>query len=302
MHAAIKALTKGTLANIPGLNGVFHRLILRETLQQDQSVVSRLASTAHALDHRLTRGQKIPRARLRECEFLIGEIRRRGIALTEELLWALELYAVVKQDLACGYRKAIDSAPRGDGASQVDAELIDGIKRRRSIRKWRDDGIAVEALEELIDVARWAPSSCNRQPWRLLIVSRAEDRKYLAGMYISQNTFWRSAPALALVLVDSNLYPDAQKHYAYLDAGAFIQNLLLAAEAHGYGGCWIGFCGWHAFGNGSAADSKREEFQRRFGLEANYVPVSIVSLGVPALSPRPPGRKSVADIVLAGAS
>lgn len=49
-------------------------------------------------------------------------------------------------------------------------ELIDVIKNRRSIRKFKDVIVKKEIVELLIDAARLAPSAKNRQPWHFVIV------------------------------------------------------------------------------------------------------------------------------------
>jgi len=50
-------------------------------------------------------------------------------------------------------------------------ELLEAIKTRRSIRAYKPDPIPKEVLTELLDVARWAPSSANTQPWEFYILT-----------------------------------------------------------------------------------------------------------------------------------
>jgi nitroreductase len=47
------------------------------------------------------------------------------------------------------------------------------IKARRSIRGYRRDPVPVAVIDEIIEVAKWAPSSMNTQPWRVHVVSGA---------------------------------------------------------------------------------------------------------------------------------
>ena len=49
-------------------------------------------------------------------------------------------------------------------------ELIDTIKNRRSIRKYTNEEVPNELLEDLIECARLAPSAKNRQPWKFIII------------------------------------------------------------------------------------------------------------------------------------
>ena len=44
-------------------------------------------------------------------------------------------------------------------------ELTEAIRKRRSVRKYRDEAVPAEVLEELLNLACWAPSAENEQPW-----------------------------------------------------------------------------------------------------------------------------------------
>ena len=50
-------------------------------------------------------------------------------------------------------------------------ELLEAIKSRRSIRAFKPDQVPKEILTELLDVARWSPSSANTQPWEFFILT-----------------------------------------------------------------------------------------------------------------------------------
>lgn len=55
--------------------------------------------------------------------------------------------------------------------------LLEIIRTRRSIRAFRPDPVSDEALEQIIEAARWAPSSANSQPWDIVVVRDVETRK-----------------------------------------------------------------------------------------------------------------------------
>ena len=56
-------------------------------------------------------------------------------------------------------------------------ELEEAIKNRRSIRKYTNEDVPNELIEELIECARLAPSAKNRQPWKFLIVKNSTKDK-----------------------------------------------------------------------------------------------------------------------------
>lgn len=57
--------------------------------------------------------------------------------------------------------------------------FMDVIRARRSIREFLPEPVSPEVIAELLEAASLAPSSCNRQPWRFILV---RDRALLAAM------------------------------------------------------------------------------------------------------------------------
>ena len=53
-------------------------------------------------------------------------------------------------------------------------ELTEAIRKRRSVRKYRDEAVPAEVLEELLNLACWAPSAENEQPWYYVALTSAE--------------------------------------------------------------------------------------------------------------------------------
>ncbi len=54
--------------------------------------------------------------------------------------------------------------------------LLELVKTRRSIRKFRSDSIPDEYVDKIIEAARWAPSGANSQPWEFIVVKKQELR------------------------------------------------------------------------------------------------------------------------------
>ncbi len=55
-------------------------------------------------------------------------------------------------------------------------ELLDLMKRRRSIRSYKSDPVPQEYIDKILEAGRWAPSSANSQPWDFIII-RDQDQK-----------------------------------------------------------------------------------------------------------------------------
>lgn len=121
-------------------------------------------------------------------------------------------------------------------------EVSEAIKERRSIRKFKDERIPYEDLENLVDVARIAPSAANKQPIEYLIVDDSELEKKVfdctkqAG-YLDWKPSQEERPrAYILLLIDEE---NKWKWYR-LDVGLAAENICLGAVDKGLGTCILG--------------------------------------------------------------
>ena len=58
-------------------------------------------------------------------------------------------------------------------------ELLQAIKERRSIRKFKPEPIPRELLEQLVKNAMWAPSGMNTQPWKFIVLTGQKKQQFL---------------------------------------------------------------------------------------------------------------------------
>ncbi|MFW6175085.1 MAG: nitroreductase family protein, partial [Chloroflexota bacterium] len=81
-----------------------------------------------------------------------------------------------------------------------DGALLPEILRRRSVVAFDRRPIGKETLDALVEAARWAPSSRNRQPWRVTLVQRSDaSRPALESALSGNNQQW--APDASLLVV-----------------------------------------------------------------------------------------------------
>lgn len=64
--------------------------------------------------------------------------------------------------------------------------VTEALEARTSIRAFLDRPLAVEVVREILDVARWAPSGGNLQPWKVIAVAGAERQ---AVIELAQRSF-----------------------------------------------------------------------------------------------------------------
>ena len=170
-----------------------------------------------------------------------------------------------------------------------DDEFTKIVRSRRSIRFWEAKKLKKEEFEQLVDSARWAPSSCNRQPCYFLLARDTSKIKLLSDA--RGQKFVENAPNCILVLINTKIYDKQEVTYTpYLDVGAAIQNLLLKAQTLGLGACWVNF------GTKEVPASKRRKVKAAFEIPAHHEIISIIPIGIPKRVPLPPGRKSISNI------
>ena len=65
-------------------------------------------------------------------------------------------------------------------------EFLELVQARRSIRKFTSAPVSDEAVEQIIETARWAPSGANSQPWEFVVVRDGQTKERLAGFVKAQ--------------------------------------------------------------------------------------------------------------------
>lgn len=122
-------------------------------------------------------------------------------------------------------------------------KLYEAILSRRSIRQFKSQAVSREILEKLVNAARLAPSAANIQPLEFLVVDEEEVRRKIFSClrwaaYIAPQGNPRPGHepmAYIVILVNTGI---KEKGYEY-DAGAAIENMILAAWDQGIGSCWL---------------------------------------------------------------
>jgi len=164
-------------------------------------------------------------------------------------------------------------------------ELIEALKARRSIRRYKPDKIPDDVLERVLEAARIAPSAGNAQPWKFLVVRDSRLKSELIEACRGQR-FIAEADA---IIVACGL-PRQARHIggrwssAQVDVACAFTQLLLQAWQEGLGTCWIG-----------AYDEAK--VKRLLNIPDEVEVYALTPLGYPAEQPGPTPRKPLAEIV-----
>ena len=162
-------------------------------------------------------------------------------------------------------------------------DLFEAIKNRRSIRRFEERPVPEELIKKIVEAGQWAPSACNRQDWKFIIVDSNEVKerilKETAAYFIGK------APLLIFVLY-SNRTDNLEYNDHLLSAAMSIQNMQLAAYSLGLGACCV---------NNLPIKSR---LRKILNIPRSYDPVALLCLGFPKAVPKPLKRKESLDEII----
>lgn len=164
------------------------------------------------------------------------------------------------------------------------AEMLDVIKTRRSIRKFKSEMIPEELLDKIIEAGTYAATGRGKQSPIILAVTNPEVRDKLSRwnadiMGTDSDPFY-GAPVVLVVLADKT------RPTAIYDGSLVMANLMLEAHALGIGSCWI-----HR-AKEEFESEEGKELLKSLGIEGDYEGIGHCVLGyVDGEYPKTPERK-----------
>ncbi len=194
-------------------------------------------------------------------------------------------------------------------------EIMDLIRTRRSARSFKPDPIPEEALGDMLDAARLAPSPGNCQSWHFGVITDERMRYQLAEA--AGNQMWIATAPVVIALCSSltwhlgpvdqadlglqvsyarygkdfwdylQSYPDRKSIGALLEEWTVSlagQQMVLAAASHGLSACWVGFL-----------DTGRAS--QILGLPDDVVCEYLLPVGYPSEQPGAIARRRIDEVV-----
>ncbi len=204
-------------------------------------------------------------------------------------------------------------------------KFLNLVKKRRSVRRFKPDAIPDEQIEKIIDVARWAPSGFNMQPWEFLVIRKPEIKEKIVG-YINQlrpltknmehtretwmgrpwkmtgltgkNMDYTTAPVYIILLGDPRTnaglpmfirYDEKSRQMIYYSSlsNAFIY-MHLAATSLGIGAQWVSI---------THTGYVQSMIKQLLGVPAELEVFDMVALGYPETVPRPKLMRAREEII-----
>jgi nitroreductase len=160
----------------------------------------------------------------------------------------------------------------------MNEEVLDLIRKRRTIRRYTEEDVTEEQLETLLEMAMCAPNRLNRQPWHFVLIRDQKVKEQLSNI-LRVHPYLTQAPVAIAVCAAFEASPTWM-----MDVSAASENLLLAATALDLGGAWIG-----------APDTVLWNMVEEYLHDTLNIPMSVriptvLALGHPAEQPAPHGK------------
>jgi len=163
-------------------------------------------------------------------------------------------------------------------------EFSELIETRYSVRAYKSDPVEDDALNQVLEAVRLAPTAANRQPFQLIVIHTAGREAELRRIY---NRDWFAQAPLVIcacgIPAQGWTHSDG-KNYTDVDVAIAMDHLILAAASLGLGTCWIA-----AFDPTAAREV--------LGLPDGVEPIAFTPLGYPADRPGPKKRKALSELV-----
>ena len=143
------------------------------------------------------------------------------------------------------------------------------IFKRHSVRRFRDEKVPDELIENLLKAGMQAPSSCNAQPWEFIVISKDEDKKAISEMHQFASP---AAKASHLIVTIGNLNEAKVIGMIEQDLGACNENILLQATHEGLGAVWLGF---------HPIEDRTLKLKKYLEIPDYCIPFSVICVGYP---------------------
>jgi nitroreductase len=160
-------------------------------------------------------------------------------------------------------------------------ELEDAIRGRRSHKVFESEPVPREGVEQLLELARWAPNHFVTEPWRFRVLGPAAFERLVAAGEPNERSKLGRAPTL--IVASAKLTgDDHQNHEDVLATAVAVYIVLLAAHARGLASYWR-----------TPRLLQSEAGRAAVGLEPDEEFVALIHLGDPVNRPVAKPRKNL---------
>ncbi len=186
----------------------------------------------------------------------------------EEWLGAMEGLSSTSGQHTDGGILMVDSSALAR-ATSID---FDGFaKARHSVRCFTGRKLDDQVIRDAVETARYSPSVCNRQSWKVHSYATPEEIEQLLEYQNGNRGFGQLISHLLVVSSDLRTFEGVgERNQCYVDGGLFCMLLALALHAQGVGTCFL---------NWSVTGRTDRKFKRAASIEGNETIVTLMAVG-----------------------
>ncbi len=163
-------------------------------------------------------------------------------------------------------------------------DAMKAILSRRSIRQFSKEPVSDKDIKELLEAAMRAPSALNEQPWHFIVIT---DREVLDAIprYHPYSHMLKEVSVAIMVCGDFEL--EKREGFLIQDCSAATQNILIAIQAKGLGGVWLGVY---------PLEERMKGIRKLVNLPDHVIPLCVIPVGHPAEHKPPEDRYDASRI------
>lgn len=177
-------------------------------------------------------------------------------------------YSEAKSSIIFPRTKEVDLL--NQGLHKDHNEFSDIVKKRHSIRFFTEDLVPNELVNNAINIARNAPSGCNRQPYKYFVLASPERAIEVANISFGTTGFENLKQIIAVVIDHEAYFKEFDRHLGIIDASLSAMLLMLALTTEGVSTCPI---------NWPDIPEKQKAISKAIKLKANEQVVMLIAYG-----------------------
>jgi nitroreductase len=174
-------------------------------------------------------------------------------------------------------------------------KFLELVEQRFSVRKFKNQPVERDKITRCLEAAWLAPSACNSQPWKYIVVDDPELKDKVAretySQLVSFNKFVLKAPVIVVFVIEKpKLITQIgevlkNKEYPLIDIGITAEHFCLQAVEEGLGTCMLG---WF----------NQKPIQQLLGIPKNKTIGLVVALGYPDYEKAPTRKRKEKSVVM----
>lgn len=160
------------------------------------------------------------------------------------------------------------------------------INKRYSVRNYKDKKVDRQTLAQIVEAGQLAPSACNKQPWRFLVVDEPDLLERIHSVY--NRAWFQSAPAVIIAYGNREeawVREFDGKNYCDIDLAIAVDHMSLMAADLGVGSCWI-------------CHFEPDKLKKVVTTTPEWEPVAILSLGYAETDTIPKKKRKPTDDIV----